>query len=260
MLSIDKSSPVPLYRQLKEQVRSLIESGIWADGHHLPSERELTELLDISRITVRQALTDLAREGLVTSAVGKGYYVAPLRPAEELDALVSFSAVVRQRGAEPSSRIIACRVERANHATAAMLGLEAGAEVVYLNRVRLVDGVPLAEQKAWIPHDLAPGLADLDLTDLSVFTLLRERYERRIVRAETTISARLADADEAAALDLPEPHVALAVDQKTCEESGRIIEFSRSLHHPLRLPVQVTQALGADGGRVSLVAAATPVN
>ena len=256
VLTIDKSSPVPMYQQVKEQVRSLIESGAWPQGHHLPSERELTELLDISRITVRQAFTDLAREGLVVTAPGKGYFAAALRPAEELDALVSFSAVMQQRGAMTRSRLITLRVEQATPATATRLKLGVADEVVYLNRVRIVDGVAVAEQKAWIPHDLAPGLAGLDLADGSVFTLFRERYDLRIVRAETSISARVADMNEAAALELQDPFVALAVDQTTFEASGRVVEFSRSLHHPLRLPVQVTQTLETADGRVATVAAA----
>lgn len=258
MLAIDKSSPVPLYRQIKDQVRSLIESGVWAEGHQLPSERELTEMLDISRITARQAFSDLAREGFVTSAAGKGYYVAAVRAGEELDALVSFSGVMKQRGVDTTSRIITARVERVTPAMAGVLGIELNAEVVFLNRVRLVNGLAVAEQKAWIPHDLAPGLADLDLTTLSVFSLFRDRYNLRIARAETSISARIADDEEAAALELPEPHVALAVDQKTFDASGRIIELSRSLHHPLRLPVQVTQSLDSADGRVSTLAAAAP--
>jgi GntR family transcriptional regulator len=258
VITLDKASPIPLYRQIKDHIRSAIVSGAWMEGFHLPSERELTMQLDISRITVRQALTDLAKEGLITSAAGKGYYVAATRPAEELDALVSFSSLMQQRGVTTRSRVLSCVVQWADPALAGVLGIAAGSEVVSLNRVRLVNGLPVAEQKAWIPHDLTPEIATNDFSTASVFTLFRERYGLRLVRAETSISARIADRDEAAALELPEPFVALAVDQKTFEASGRIVEYSRSLHHPLRLPVQVTQALVEADGRIATSAAATP--
>jgi GntR family transcriptional regulator len=257
VLQLDKSSPVPLYRQIKNQVREAVDTGTWAVGRKLPSERELFTMLGVSRITVRQAFSELVAEGYLTSAPGRGFFVAARAPAQELDALVSHTTAMRRTGVEPSSRVLACEVHAATPAVARGLGLSPGAEVVYLHRVRLGNAVPLTIQQVWLPHALVPGLADVDFTTASLFGLLRDRYHLRTTRAETVISARLADPDESRELELAEPAIALTVDQSTFDEDDRVVEFSRSVHNPLRLPVRVSQSVSTRPGAASRLARAS---
>jgi DNA-binding GntR family transcriptional regulator len=94
-----------------------------------------------------------------------------------------------------------------------------------------------------LPHRLVPGLAQVDFTTASLFEQLRDRYHVRITRAETVIGARLADAEEARQLRLSDPPVGLSVDQRTFGDGDQVVEISRSLHHPLRLPVRVSQSV-----------------
>jgi GntR family transcriptional regulator len=256
MLGLDKSSPVPLYRQIKNQVREAVDSGEWAAGRRLPSERELFTALGVSRITVRQALSELVAEGYLTSAPGRGFFVAARAQAQELDALVSHTTAMREGGVEPSSRVLACEVQPASPAVERGLGLSPGAEVVYLHRVRLGNAVPLTIQQVWLPHVLVPGLAEVDFTTASLFALLRDRYRLHTARAETVISARPADPDEARELELPEPAIGLTVDQRTFDEYERVLELSRSVHNPLRLPVRISQSVSTRPGAASLLAQA----
>jgi GntR family transcriptional regulator len=257
VLHVDKSSPVPLYRQITNQVREAVDTGTWAAGQKLPSERELFTMLGVSRITVRQAFSALVAEGYLTSAPGRGFYVAARAQAQELDALVSHTTAMREDGIEPSSRVLACTVQAASPAVARGLGIPAGAEVVYLHRVRLGNAIPLTIQQVWLPHALVPGLADVDFTTASLFALLRDRYRLHTARAETVISARPADPDEARELELAEPAIALTVDQRTFDEDGRVLEFSRSVHNPLRLPVRISQSVGTHPGAATRLAQAS---
>lgn len=257
VLRVDKSSPVPLYRQITNQVREAVDTGTWAAGQKLPSERELFTMLGVSRITVRQAFSALVAEGYLTSAPGRGFFVAARAPAQELDALVSHTTAMRQGGMEPSSRVLACTVQAASPAVARGLGVSPGAEVVYLHRVRMGNAIPLTIQQVWLPHALVPGLAEVDFTTASLFGLLRDRYRLHTARAETVISARLADPDEARELELAEPAIGLTVDQRTFDQDDRVLEFSRSVHNPLRLPVRVSQSVSARPRTASRLAQAS---
>jgi GntR family transcriptional regulator len=137
------------------------------------------------------------------------------------------------------------------------LGVSPGAEVVYLHRVRMGNAIPLTIQQVWLPHALVPGLAEVDFTTASLFGLLRDRYRLHTARAETVISARLADPDEARELELAEPAIGLTVDQRTFDQDDRVLEFSRSVHNPLRLPVRVSQSVSARPRTASRLAQAS---
>ena len=258
MLSVDKASPVPLYRQLKSQVRQAVDSGLWSAGQKLPSERELIVELGVSRITVRQAFSELVAEGYLTSAPGKGVYVASRATPQELDALVSLTAAMQVNGVTPTSRVLACEVQRASPVLAGAMHLEPGEEVVHLHRVRLGNGVPVSVQQVWLPHLLVPGLIELDFTTASLYEQLRGRYGLHTTRAETVIGARLADPDEAAVLELSDPTIGLTVDQHTYDETDRVLELSRSIHHPMRLPVRISQSVTNQSGGASVLARAHP--
>lgn len=258
MLHIDKASPIPLYRQIKSEVREAVDGGAWVAGQKLPSERELVTELGISRITVRQAFSELIAEGYLTSAAGKGVFVAARAVAQELDALVSHTTAMCRNGVAPSSRVLACEVQRASAAVARGMGLQPRAEVVHLHRVRLGNGVPLTIQQVWLPHARVPGLAGVDFSAASLFELLRDRYHLHTTRAETVIGARLADPEEARALELVDPPIGLTVDQRTFDETDQVLELSRSIHHPTRLPVRVSQAVTSQAGGASLLAHAHP--
>jgi GntR family transcriptional regulator len=258
VLYVDRTSPLPLYRQLKDQIRDAVDGGSWEAGHKLPSERELVIDLGVSRITVRQALSELVAEGYLVSAAGKGFFVAVRAAAQELNALVSHTVAMARVGVTPSSRVLDCKVRPAAAAVARALEMAPGSEVVYLHRVRLGDGVPLTIQQVWLPHRLVPGLAEVDFTTASLFAQLRDRYGLYTARAETVIGARLADPDEARELDLADPPIGLTVDQRTYDEYDQALEFSRSVHHPLRLPVRVCQSVGSGLTKANLLAFAQP--
>lgn len=227
---------------------------MWSPGTRLPSERELVAAVGVSRITVRQALRELTVEGYLVSAAGRGFFVADRGRLQEFDGLLSFTSAMRARGVEPSSRVLELAVHPASVILARQLDIGVGEDVVSLRRLRLGGGVPMTLQQLWLPHRLVPELARVDFTAASLYEELGTRYGLILSAAESAITARLGDEEESRLLELGDPPVGLAVDQVTTDVGGRIVEVSRSLHHPLRLPLSITQSATRDGvpGRQAL--------
>ena len=239
-----RQSPTPLYRQLEDRLREEVERGTRAAHAQLPSEREWVRALGISRITVRQALSELVQQGYLYTVPGKGFFVAERGPARELDALASFTTAARSRGEVPSSKVLEARLGRATPTLARELGIAAGAEVVELKRLRLANGVPMMVQESRLPHARCPGLLRRDLARLSLFALLHDEYGIRLRRAETTLTARLGDASERKWLQLEPPGVVLVAHQISYASDGLPIERTVAVMHPERHPLSLVQHEG----------------
>ena len=241
-----RRSPKPLYRQLKDRLLRELEAGARKPHSQLPSEREWVKRLGVSRITVRQALMEMVQQGYLSTVPGKGFFVGEKKKAHELNAFLSFTAASESRGEIPSSKILDARIVPATVAMAHDLKIPPGSEVVRLKRLRLTSGVPVMVQESLLPHARCPGLLERDLPTLSLFATLQDEYHLTLVRAETTISARLADKTERKALGLEEPPVVLLVDQLSYASDGLPVERTTSITHPGRHPLFLRQE---DGGR-----------
>jgi GntR family transcriptional regulator len=241
-----RGSPKPLYRQLKDRLLRELEEGDRAPHSQLPSEREWVKKLGVSRITVRQALMELVQQGYLYTVPGKGFFVGERKKAHELNAFLSFTAASEARGELATSKVLEAKILRASVAVAHDLEIAPGAEVVRLKRLRLSSGVPVMVQESLLPHARCPGLLERDLVRLSLFATLKDDYHHSLVRAETTIGARLAERAEKKALELDEPGVVLVVDQLSFAIDGLPVERTTSVTHPGRHPLFLRQE---DGGR-----------
>jgi len=139
-MRLRREAPDPLYIQVKDTLVAEITSGRYSAHQRLPSERELSEKYKVSRMTARQALLDLAREGLIYTRVGKGTFVAEPKIDQQLRTVTGFSQDMHVRGNKPSSRVLEAGVVPATPEVAAALRLLPDAEVIVLARVRLADG------------------------------------------------------------------------------------------------------------------------
>jgi GntR family transcriptional regulator len=236
---IVRGSSEPLYVQVKRHVLAAIDAGEFAVGDRIPSERALVADLGVSRITVRKALTDLVQEGVLRPVAARGFFVAGREDPYELHALRSFSMEARCRGQQPSSRVLEAEIIAAPAPLAARLGIDPGAETVSLQRVRLLDMVPVIVQHSWLPHARCPGLLDQPLIDDSLYTTLGERFGIALASGETTISARLAEPVERRLLGLTGPGAILLIDQVTYDRDGTPIEIMESFQNPKRFPLRV---------------------
>lgn len=208
---LDRSHPLPLYAQLKERLRLWIEQGLQdgslTPGQVIPSEHELCERYDISRITVKRALNELVREGLLYRHQGKGTFIAEQKIEHDLR-LLGFSAMMRNLGIDPSSRVLEAAVAPASLLMARRLQLEEGAPLIRLVRLRLGDGEPLSVSTSHLPQHLFPDLLDEDLTG-SLFELLEKHYRMRPERIWEAIDPVQLKGANAQSLEVSEGALAL---------------------------------------------------
>lgn len=244
MEKISRESAIPLYQQIKQSLLHDIQSGVLEIDARLPSERKLTKEYDVSRITVRQALTDLVQEGYLYTKPAKGFYVAEQTQPYELNVLLSFSSAARERGLVPTSKILESSIISATSALSRQLLIGLGSEVASLVRLRLIDDLPVRIEHVWLPHGKCPGVLESDLAGGSLYAVLAEKYELTLTRAETTISARIASAQEQELLNLSYPDAVVTVDQLTYAQDDRPVELSLMVIHPRRYPLSLIQEKG----------------
>ncbi|MBC7232876.1 MAG: GntR family transcriptional regulator [Chloroflexi bacterium] len=230
-MRLKPDSSVPLYVQLQNILASQIASGELRPHQKLPSERELCQRFGISRMTVRQALGSLAKEGLIYSRPGKGVFVAdPTRGLEVRVSLAGFSEDIRRSGAKPSSVLMEARLLLATPELAQALHLFELEEVVKVERLRLVNHVLLALHTAYLPHRLCPNILQYNLAVESLFHTLKKVYGLRLARAEQTVRAVLAGPRELKLLGLSDPAPVLSAERTTYLDTGEVIEFSRAIY------------------------------
>lgn len=228
-ISLDRTSPVPLYYQLKEIFRSWITSGKFDSDGRFPSESELQGQFGVSRMTVRRALSELVHEGFLVREQGRGSFVVKPRVQDQLRRLTSFTEDMRLRGLPTKSRILDFRLVHDPEVAKAM-GIPDSEELVQLRRLRLVRDDPVAIQNAFIRHRFCPGIVERGLAGGSLYKTLEERYGLRLGRALQTIEAKPADEYEAKLLKVGIGQPVLVLVRLTYLVDGEPIEHVRSAY------------------------------
>src|SRR4051794_17616056 len=213
----------PAHAQIETWLEDAVAGGKLGPGDRLPPERELAERLQVSRMTLRQALDSLERRGLLARRVGRdgGTFVA--EPRIELAGLAALSDQLRARGLAAGARVLSTRERAASAAEAAL-----GARVFDVVRVRLADGEPVALERGVYSASAYPGLLDEPL-DGSLYELMRRRGDEVPVRAVERLEPALADAETADALGIAAGDPLLLVERDAYGPSGRLLERSRDL-------------------------------
>lgn len=229
--TIDKSSPVPYHYQLRQLLERAVTTGSLAVGDQLPTEAWLCDRYDISRTVVRQALSDLEREGLVSRIKGKGTYVSRPKLSEHvIQSLTSLHEDLAARGERLVTKVLRLEVQPISSHVAEMLQLPESERIVLLERLRLLNGEPLVVTAAHMPHSLCAPILELDMTQRSLF----ETYERelgfKLHRGTRAVEARAAGNEIAEHLGIEEGAPVLAFSGVTYIEDGRPIEYFVGMH------------------------------
>ena len=227
-MALDRNSLNPLYLQIKDLFADQIAGGLLPAGSRLPSERQLCDEFGVSRATVREALRELKREGLIRTVPGRGAFVAA--PQTNLCVKVSlagFTADIRRQGVIPSSRLLDARlIASPTPDLIEAMQLQPGDEVVKLERLRLINNVPLALHTVHLHHRLCPQVLHHNLAQESLFSLLRDEYGLTLARAEEQVYAALANQREMELLNLSYPAAVLRTERTTFLDTGEVIEFA----------------------------------
>jgi DNA-binding GntR family transcriptional regulator len=213
--------PEPLWIQAVTLIRQQIDDGALKAGSRLPPERELCLQLNISRVTLRKALNNLVEAGVLNAAHGRGWYVArSLTSREWPNTLESFSETAARMGLEPQSRVLRAEAVPASLDEAEELSIAPGTDLFHLERVRLLDGMPIALDMTQISVALLPDVRGLDFTRVSLYSALSDAGIEP-ARADATLEAREADAAEAQHLRIPVGKPLLVMRQLAFDVSER---------------------------------------
>lgn len=230
---------LPLYAQLKETLIAAITCGDLAPGDQIPSQRELCAQHEMSHMTVRRAINELINEGVIYSIPGKGIYVAEKKQVAEAGPLFGFTEDMALRGMEASSRVLAAEIVSASTVVAQALSVPPGTPLVYLRRLRLANGEPMALQTNYLVHALCPGLLDHDLERASLYAVVRNVYDLRLASGIVAVEAVPADEERAGLLGLTLPAALLITEQTTFLDTGQAFEFVRSAYRGDRHRMQL---------------------
>ncbi len=232
---------LPLYCQLAETIEKKIDSGEWNVGTCIPSERELSSICNMSRITVRKAIDELERKGKLEKVQGKGTYVLNHQIVQNLNAVYSFSKEMEKQGKITSTKLIERSIIPADARVARNLKIEAGSPVIYLKRLRCDEsGQAIMVEKTYFDKDKYPYVLEMDFDKDGLYKTLEEKYGLKIDKATERFKACELTLSECQLLDCPIRQYGLLVrrtsysgNQLVCYSSivskGDIFEFTVSL-------------------------------
>lgn len=230
MRTIYRNSPVPRYHQLKEILRERIRSGEWKPGDLIPSERELSETYDISRMTARQAITELVNEGVFFREQGRGTFVAQNKITQQLLHLTGFTEDIRARGQKPSTKVLSATMLPVDEVAATHLRIAVGEPLFVVRRLRLADDEPLAIEVSMLHFKGCERLVDEDLEHQSLYRILESTYGIPLMEADQEIEAGLASGEEAHILKVAPGSAVLYTRRTTYTERNRPIEYAKSVY------------------------------
>lgn len=183
---IDKNSPIPVYYQLKEDIKQKIANEVWKVGQCIDSERELSENYGVSRMTVRQALGELVKEGLLVREKGKGTFVC--EPKVKQKDMMSFSEIIKKSGRKLQTKVLKFELIETPEEVQDIFEVE---KIYEINRLRIVDDEVVANEKVYIPKDYCENLNETMLKG-SLFKILEE-VGYKVENSESELKAIIMD-------------------------------------------------------------------
>jgi DNA-binding GntR family transcriptional regulator len=226
-LDLDRSSPVPLYFQVAQQIEQAIERGQLGPGARLDNEVLLADRHGLSRPTMRRAIQELVNKGLLVRKRGVGTQVVHGRVTRRVELTSLYDDLARSHQ-RPATRILLHETVPAPDEAAVQLNLPVGSAVVHLERLRLATDEPLAILRNWLPPAVARFTA-ADLESGGLYASLR-RTGVRICVARQRIGARAATAAESGLLGVRRGAPLLTMERTTFDDTGRVIEYGRHVY------------------------------
>jgi GntR family transcriptional regulator len=208
-------SSVPMHAQIREIIRRRVLDGTYAPHSQMPSESQMMEAFAVSRITVRQALGDLQKEGLIFKVAGKGSFVAKPKAFQSLSRLQGFGEAMTASGYETFSQVLSMRRVPAGEAVARRLHLKPATPVFEIQRLRFLNREPISVDQSYFPLELGQRLAQEDLPTRDIFVILENDYGLHLTHADVQIEAISADEGLARQLRIAEASPLLRIERLT---------------------------------------------
>jgi GntR family transcriptional regulator len=229
----------PIYAQIKQTILKDIDEGALSTGDLLTPEVELAQRFGVSRPTVRQAILELTREGFLARRRGKGTVVMRRQVNYPAGRLLSFTEEFAASGGQPSAKIRSQSIVSAEHQLAVRLGIPVRGLVFRLERVRSIDGSPVAWQVSHIAYSRVPAIEANDFRTASLYTTLRFRYGLTIASADERIQAAVATDLDSELLGIPTGSPLFRIERRAFTDAGDVVEVADSMYRADRYEVRL---------------------
>lgn len=220
---------VPFYKQLKNKILDDIESGKLKHGDKLPSEREMAEQYQISRMTARHTLSVLEREGVVERRVGAGTFITNNKITMDFVTFNSFTKNMLNKGLTPSTQILSISEIEAKPTIANKLQVSPGEILFTIKRLRFVNETPIAIEESFIPEKLCPNLYNIINDDDSLYEILEREYGIVLIKAKEYMQVTFSDETESKLLRIRSESPCIFQEAVAFDRNNKEIEFSTSL-------------------------------
>jgi len=228
-IKIDFKSKVPLYFQLKEQIKQNILKGEYSEGDLIPSEREFSDSYELSSTTIRRALNDLVQENFLERKAGKGTFVRRRRVKRDLRKVLGFTKNMTEMGLAPATKVLSKKIVTPNAFARERLGLKKGDKVVRLERLRLADGIPMMLETRYIRTDLCPGIEKEELSS-SLWRVFEEKFGLKPNRHSQGMKIATVAGQAASQLTLNDNSLVFLIKGVTYVRDNEPIECEESLY------------------------------
>lgn len=229
MQDINKNSPLPLYYQLKESILKAINKKEFAVGERLPSERELAEYHNISRMTVKKAVDILVDSGYLLRKQGSGTFVTDYKQSYSISPLLSFSKEMEKKGLNYNTKILSFSIVNDQQA-AAKMNLAPEKELIKLERLRMIENKPFLLENTYLSRNNFPNLKKEHLENTSLFKLIKESYNIQLSSAEAEVEAVIFNSKIAEKMKVKEGIPGLYFEQYSRNERKEIIEYTSAYY------------------------------
>jgi GntR family transcriptional regulator len=225
LYQLDKNSLIPLYKQLRDAISQTLQHGEWDADTPLPSERDLSGALRLSRATVRQALQSLEADGWLVRQQGRGTFPAPAKVEQPLSMVKGFTEDMRQAGFETTTKLISGVLEPALGRGARVLKMTKNSVMAVTLRLRFVGDQPLMLERTHLNYALTPGILEQDLTG-SLYEILKVKYGLKFVHGEEIIEAIKAEPWLARLLGIKSGAPILYTQRIISNEKNQVFEYT----------------------------------
>ncbi len=242
---IRRDVPIPYYYQLMQLLQEDIEDGRWVVGDAIPSEHELCDLYGVSRTVVRQALGALASNGLLYRVKGKGTFVSPRKLEEKfIQASDGFYREMASRGLSVTSAVLSQEVVAPPPHVREELQLKEHDRAIRIDRLRSVEDQVLLFVQTYIPYDLCPELLDADLSNMSLYSFLRDACGLSVASGRRTVEATSAHPPISTLLEVRKGAPLLKIESVSYLADGRPLEYYEAWHRGDRSKFEI-EMIGA---------------
>lgn len=227
MSKIDKNSRMPLYCQLVEVLIQDIQADKYMENEKIPSERELCELYGLSRVTVRQAVSELVNMRILKKEHGRGTFVTP-KMNQDLQKFYSFTDEMKKLGKKPWSKVLGFKIIPCKLKVARKLGINADEDVYEIIRLRLADDVPMMYERTYLPVSRFRGLTKEDVSSQPMYDVFRNKFKMFFSKAEEVLKPVQTRDYEAELLDVS-VHIPSMMIERITYEADQVIEYTVSI-------------------------------